>query len=114
MDVLQEISAREPEKGSSRSLWHLTWIEFDKYFLTKVYPIFLDSMVSLAQEVELQETGKRDANVNSRFNPCFYLAQFLMRNNPKYPKLDESTTRYDDSGIWERELRRRVLKKLKT
>lgn len=98
---------------SKKNKIKLNYLEFDKYFLTKVYPIFLDSMVSLAQEVELQETGKRDANVNDRFNPCFYMAQYLMRNNPKYPKLGESSTRYDDSGIWEREQRRRVLKKLK-
>lgn len=37
-----------------------------------------------------------------------------MRNNPKFTREGESATRYESTGIWERELRRRVIKKMKS
>jgi hypothetical protein len=80
--------------------------EFDEYFLTKVYPCLMDGMQDLAVEVEAWSESQLDDTVAKRFNPCFYLAQHLMRNNPLFLNNAE---KYRDNHVLERELKRRVL-----
>jgi hypothetical protein len=35
-----------------------------------------------------------DASIKERFNPCIYLAEFLMRNNPKHGTKSEYTNSF--------------------
>jgi hypothetical protein len=84
--------------------------EFDEYFLTKVYPCLMDGLVELAQEVEAWHEGELDGTVTKRFNPCFTLAQFLMRNNPLF--LDNGE-KYKDNHIMRRETKRRIMNEFK-
>jgi hypothetical protein len=45
------------------------------------------------------EEGMIDASIKERFNPCIYLAEFLMRNNPKHGTKSEYTNSF---GQWSR------------
>ena len=48
-----------------------------------LYPTLLIGLEDLASQVEkMKKEG--DERVNNRFNACAYLAEYLMRNNPKY------------------------------
>ena len=57
------------------------------------------------------DDGNRDSTVTERFNPCLYLAQFLMRNNPQFR---ENQEKYSNFGVMNMELKRRIMKNMKT
>ena len=40
------------------------------------------------------EEGMIDASIKERFNPAIYLAEFLMRNNPKHGTKSEYTNSF--------------------
>ena len=80
---------------------------FDKYFLEGVLPILVDGLENLAVEVETIGEGDRDGTVTERFNPCLNLAQFLMRNNPKF---GDNQAKYSNFGVMNMELKRRFMK----
>ena len=70
----------------------------------------MEGLEDLAQEVEAWNEGEMDETSTKRFNPCFSLAQFLMRNNPLFTNGSE---KYKEKNIYNRELKRRIILDLK-
>ena len=68
----------------------------DLYLSHSLYPILLMGLENLAAQVEKMQT-EPDTRVRGRFNACAYLAEYLMRNNPKYnpDKAKELTALYE-------------------
>jgi len=57
---------------------------FDIYLANKVYPALVPGLEELSREIDRlvnAEEGAIDQSIKDRFNPCIYLAEFLMRNN---------------------------------
>ena len=60
---------------------------FDIHLAKYIFPVLVPGLESLSWEVERisrDEEGKIDQSIKDRFNPCIYLGEYLMRNNPKF------------------------------
>ncbi len=55
----------------------------DLYLSRTLYPVLLTGLEDLAAQIEKMQS-ETDPRVRCRFNACAYLAEYLMRNNPKY------------------------------
>ena len=65
---------------------------FDIYLAKEIYPVLVPGLEDLSREIDRlvnSEEGEIDESIKARFNPCIFLAEFLMRNNPNTNK-DES------------------------
>lgn len=69
---------------------------FDMYLAKEIYPALVPGLEELSREIDrLQnsEEGEIDDSIKARFNPCIFLAEYLMRNNAKHgTKLEYSDT----------------------
>jgi hypothetical protein len=53
----------------------------------KIYPVLVPGLEELSREIDRlinSEEGEIDDSIKQRFNPCIFLAEFLMRNNPQH------------------------------
>ena len=73
-----------------------TKFDGDLFLMEKLFPVLLDGLEKLSKEVEIYQTDKEsiDIEVRRRFNPCIFLAQYLMRNNPKHNEDIKKTSQY--------------------
>ena len=80
---------------------------FDIYLAKKIYPVLVPGLESLSKQVEklMQDDGQIDSAIKERFNPCIYLAEYLMSNNPKYGHKKEYTEIFEKYARIERNRR---------
>ena len=60
---------------------------YDIYLAKKIYPVLVPGLEELSREIDRlinSEEGEIDDSIKQRFNPCIFLAEFLMRNNPQH------------------------------
>ncbi len=58
-----------------------------------LYYLGLESLAKTSEKL-IYFLVKEDENEVNRFNPCNFLAEFLMRNNPKYGKIKETHEKF--------------------
>ena len=80
---------------------------FDIYLAKKIYPVLVPALESLSKEVErlMQDDGQIDSAIKERFNPCIFLAEYLMSNNPKFGHHKEYTEIFEKYARIERNRR---------
>mmetsp|Transcript_1831 Transcript_1831/g.2945 ORF Transcript_1831/g.2945 Transcript_1831/m.2945 type:complete len:120 (-) Transcript_1831:22-381(-) len=68
--------------------------DMDLYLCRELLPVLIPGLEDLSREVEryMSEGRSIDPRIRARFNPCTWLAQYLMRNNPN--QLNLSTQNY--------------------
>ena len=62
---------------------------FDIYLAKEIYPCLVPGLEELSREIDRlvnSEEGEIDDSIKNRFNPCIFLAEYLMRNNPNTNK----------------------------
>jgi len=61
---------------------------YDIYLARTLYPVLLPGIELLSREIDRMtnkdSANKIDPSIRARFNPCIFLAEYLMRNNPKH------------------------------
>ena len=60
---------------------------YDIYLAKEIYPVLVPGLEELAREIDRiieAEPDEIDQNIIARFNPAIFLAEYLMRNNPKH------------------------------
>lgn len=60
---------------------------FDIYLANNVYPCLVPGLEELSREIDRimnAQDGEIDLSIKNRFNPCIFLAEYLMRNNPNH------------------------------
>ena len=59
---------------------------FDIYLAKEIYPVLVPGLEELAREIDriIESEDEIDLKIIQRFNPAIFLAEYLMRNNPRH------------------------------
>ncbi|KAK6184453.1 hypothetical protein SNE40_006921 [Patella caerulea] len=94
--LIAKQKARETARKISVELLAKEWlsenqatVEIRAYLVDKLLPTLILGVEKLLTVVDFQELADKDRNAN--FNPLNFLAQYLLRNNPKYSNFAEAS-----------------------
>ncbi|XP_050409676.1 EF-hand calcium-binding domain-containing protein 5 [Patella vulgata] len=94
--LIAKQKARETARKISVELLAREWlaenqatVEIRAYLVDKLLPTLILGVEKLLTVVDFQELAETDKNAN--FNPLNFLAQYLLRNNPKYSNFAEAS-----------------------